>query len=72
MSISSLHGSRCVFVLSSKERHGQSDSDSDSDSDDRGSAVTSAWWQCTFFVHCKEFKQSHVQSHRNLGGIWGR
>ncbi len=72
MSISSLYGSRCVFVLSSnlKERHGQSDSDSDSDSD-RGSAVTSAWWQCTF-VHCKEFKQSHVQSHRNLGGIWGR
>jgi hypothetical protein len=56
MSIRSLYGSRCVLVLSSKRRHGQSDSDSDSDSD-RGSAVTSAWWQCTF-VHCKEFKNN--------------
>ena len=42
MSISSLYGSRCGLVLSSKER---------------GYAVTSAWWQCTF-VHCKAFKNS--------------
>ncbi len=46
MSISSLYGSRCVLVLSSKGR---------------GSAVTSASWQCTFvslFVHYKAFKNS--------------
>jgi hypothetical protein len=46
MSISSLYGSssRCALVLSSKER---------------GSAVTSAWWKCTFVtVHCQELKTS--------------
>ena len=42
MSISSLYGSRCVLVLSSKER---------------GSAVTSASWKCTL-VHYKDFKIS--------------
>ena len=42
MSISSLYGSRCGLVLSIKER---------------GQAVTSASWQCTF-VHYTAFKMS--------------
>ena len=44
MSISSLYGSRCVLVLSSKERAS-------------GQAVTSASWQCTL-VHYTAFKMS--------------
>ncbi len=50
MSVSSLYGSRCGLVLSSEER---------------GSAVTSACWQCTI-VHYKECWQCTIVHYREF------
>ena len=53
MSVSSLYGSRCGLVLSSEER---------------GSAVTSACWQCTI-VHYKECWQCTIVHYREFKTI---